>query len=119
MKKIAVTAAAVFAVALLGMNIDTASAKDAKANYDHYCAQCHGTSGKGDGVNNTKDLPVSPRNHTDANEMKKLTDADVYNAIKDGGAATSKSTLMPPFGETLSDAELKDMVKYIRKLCGC
>lgn len=119
MKKIAVTAAAAFAVMLFGMNVNTASAKDAKANYDHYCAQCHGTSGKGDGLNNTKDLPVSPRNHTDPNEMKKLTDQDVYNAIKDGGAATSKSSLMPPWGETLSDAEIKDLVKHIRKLCGC
>lgn len=119
MKKAVATAAALFAAVFLGIGVDQASATDAKDNYKHYCAQCHGAGGKGDGINNTKDLPVSPRNHTDPNEMKKLTDSDVYNAIKDGGAATSKSALMPPWGETLNDAEIKDMVKYIRKLCGC
>lgn len=95
-----------------------AIAASAEENYNWYCAQCHGAGGKGDGIN-SKDLPVTPRNHTNAEEMKKLTDTDIENVIKEGGAATSKSTTMPPFGATFSSDEVKEMVKHLRKLCKC
>lgn len=95
-----------------------AIAAGAEENYKWYCAQCHGNGGKGDGIN-SKDLPVTPRNHTNPEDMKKLTDDDINNVIHQGGAATSKSTTMPPFGSTLTDEEIKDMVKHLRKLCKC
>lgn len=94
-------------------------AVSAEENYKWYCSQCHGLSGKGDGVNVTKDMAVTPRNHTDPKEMSKLTDVDLTNAITDGGPANSKSPLMPPFGKTLSAEEIKDLVAYLRKLCSC
>ena len=65
---------------------------------------------KGDGINATKDQPVNPRNHTDTKEMAKLSASDVENVIRDGGAATSKSTMMPPFGKTMTDAEIKELI---------
>ena len=37
----------------------------AQENFRWYCIQCHGPKGDGKGVNNTKKLPVSPRNLTD------------------------------------------------------
>lgn len=95
------------------------SAASAKENYDFYCVQCHGPEGKGDGVNVTKDMSVTPRNHADAKEMAKLTDKDIFNAIKDGGVANSKSPLMPPFGSTITTDEVNDLVKYLRKMCNC
>ena len=88
-------------------------------NYRFYCAQCHGVYGKGDGPNATREMPVSPRDHTNALEMNKLTDEDVINAIAEGGPATSKSSLMPPFGKTLSKNEIVELKNYIRKLCNC
>lgn len=91
----------------------------APENYRFYCAQCHGLEGRGDGPNATKSQPVSPRDHTSALEMNKLTDDDVLNAITDGGAATSKSTMMPPFGKTLSKGEISALKDYIRNLCKC
>jgi len=105
-------------VFLLSSAASLAVAASAEENYKWYCAQCHGSAGKGDGIN-SKDLPVTPRNHTNAEEMKKLTDADIMNVIKNGGAATSKSTTMPPFGKTLTDDEVKEMTKHLRKLCKC
>ncbi len=96
-----------------------AGAAGAETNYKFYCSQCHGVDGKGDGPNATKSQPVSPRNHTNTAEMKKLTDQDIINVIKGGGAATGKSTMMPPFGKTLSDAEVDALKGYLRKLCKC
>lgn len=91
----------------------------AEENYKWYCSQCHGFTGKGDGINVTKDMAVTPRNHASAADMSKLTDTDITNAIADGGPANSKSPLMPPFGKTLTTEEIKDLVTYLRKLCNC
>lgn len=97
----------------------TSYAVSAEDNYKWYCSQCHGLTGKGDGVNVTKDMAVTPRNHASAADMSKLSDADLTNAIADGGPANSKSPLMPPFGKTLTVDEIKDLVSYLRKLCNC
>ena len=91
----------------------------AEENYKFYCVQCHGSGGKGDGINVTKDMAVTPRNHASAEDMSKLSDADITNAITDGGPANSKSPLMPPFGKTLTADEIKDMVSHLRKMCNC
>lgn len=96
-----------------------AAAETAENNYRFYCAQCHGVEGKGNGPNATKSQPVSPRDHTNATEMKKLTDEDIINVIKGGGAATSKSTMMPPFGKTLDEKEIVELKNHLRKLCKC
>lgn len=106
-------------IAGLTLSSTMAIAETAEDNYRFYCAQCHGLEGKGNGPNATKSQPVEPRDHTNAGEMNKLTDDDIINAITDGGAATSKSTLMPPFGKTLSKGDIVALKDYIRKLCKC
>ncbi|MBM3566503.1 MAG: cytochrome c [Alphaproteobacteria bacterium] len=97
----------------------TARAEDVETLFKFYCAQCHGLDGKGGGPNVSKDFPVTPRDFTIAAEMNKLTDADVRNVIADGGPAASKSPLMPPWGKTLSEAEIGELTKHLRKLCNC
>lgn len=118
MKSRALLAILTFAV-LMTLGKGTSYAVTADENYKWYCVQCHGASGKGDGINVTKDMAVTPRNHASAADMSKLTDADITNAIADGGPANSKSALMPPFGKTLSAEEIKDLVTYLRKMCNC
>lgn len=86
--------------------------------YKTYCWQCHGLSGDGMGVN-VRDMSVQPRDHTDAKEMASRSDADLFKAIKDGGQAISKSVLMPPWGGSLSDDEIRTLVGYLRELCQC
>jgi mono/diheme cytochrome c family protein len=104
---------------VLSFGATIASAETAEDLYRFHCAQCHGLKGMGDGPNATKEMPVSPRDHTSAVEMNKLTDEDIINAITDGGTATSKSSLMPPYGKTLSKAEISSLKDYLRKLCNC
>ena len=96
----------------------TSLAASAKDNYRTYCAQCHGIQGNGRGVN-IRDMSVQPRNHTDASYMSQRSDEDLAKADREGGLAIDKSVLMPPWGDTLSPAEIKDMVQYLRTLCHC
>lgn len=117
-KRITYTVLAIFFVTIF-LGIDKSFATSAEENYKWYCSQCHGLKGDGKGINATPDQPVNPKNHTDAKEMAKLTTSDVENVIRDGGAATSKSTMMPPFGKSMTDAEIKELVPYLSKLCNC
>jgi mono/diheme cytochrome c family protein len=99
--------------------VGPAMADDTEQVFKFYCAQCHGLGGKGDGPNVSKDFPVSPRKFTSAEEMNKLTDADLKNVIMDGGPAASKSPMMPPWGKTLTEAQVDGLIKHLRKLCAC
>ena len=96
-----------------------ALAADGEQLFKFYCAQCHGLGGKGDGPNVGEEFPVSPRNFTSAEEMNKLTDADIKNVVLDGGPSASKSPMMPPWSRTLSGEDVDALVVYLRKLCAC
>lgn len=96
-----------------------AHAVDGDQVFKFYCAQCHGLTGKGDGPNVVEGFPVSPRNFTKAEEMVKLSDADMRNVILDGGPSMSKSPMMPPWSQTLSDGEVDALIAKIRELCAC
>ncbi len=109
------------AIALVAVFAPTASrAEPAEETYRLYCAQCHGTRGNGQGINQTADgLAVSPRDHTNTREMSKLTDREIRLAIAEGGDAVQKSELMPAWGKTLSAEAIDALVLYLRELCTC
>ena len=119
MLKFANTIVAGLALLGAGALAEGAAAEEAEQVFKFYCAQCHGLTGLGDGPNVTKNFPVSPRNFTNAKEMSKLSDADIKNVVLDGGPAASKSPMMPPWGKTLSEADVDGLVKHLRKLCKC
>ena len=95
------------------------AADNSKQVFDFYCAQCHGVNGDGKGINVGKDFATDPRNFTVTADMEKRTDEDIRGVIKDGGPSISKSPLMPPWGATLTAAEVDGLLAYIRKLCNC
>lgn len=113
MSRFVITTAMVLGLALGAAG--SAQAADAKQVFDFYCAQCHGVNGDGKGINVTKDFATDPRNFTNGADMKKRTDDDIKGVIKDGGPSISKSPLMPPWGATLSAAEVDALLGYIRK----
>ncbi len=96
-----------------------AFSSSAGENYRFYCSQCHGLTGKGDGINATKSQPVQPKDHTNKDQMSRLSDEDLINVIRSGGRATSKSTMMPPFSGTLTKEEIIELKDYLRGLCKC
>lgn len=103
----------------LGLGASGAAQADVKETFNFYCAQCHGTAGDGKGINVTKDFATDPRNFTNKEDMEKRSDEDIRSVIKDGGPAISKSPLMPPWGATLSSAQVEELLGYVRKLCNC
>jgi mono/diheme cytochrome c family protein len=86
--------------------------------YGTYCVQCHGLKRNGTGVN-LPGLSTKPRDHTDTKGMGDTPDDELFKAIKEGGLAVNKSVLMPSWGGVLSDAEITELVKYLRTVCHC
>jgi len=113
MLKISFMATAIFGLSLFAAG--SAQAADVKQTYDFYCAQCHAFDGKGKGINVTPDIATTPRDFTNKVDMAKRTDEDIKAVIKGGGPSISKSALMPPWGKTLSEAEIDQLVAYVRK----
>lgn len=112
MKRISFIAASLFVLNMLAV---PAQADDAKQLFEFYCAQCHGIEGTGKGINVTKDFATDPRNFTNKVDMAKRSDDDIRNVIKSGGPSISKSALMPPWGTTISDAQIELLLGYVRK----
>jgi mono/diheme cytochrome c family protein len=83
--------------------------------YAALCASCHGPKGCGDGPLSAT-LNPKPAKHCDGNYMNGLSDAHIFKTIKEGGASVGKSPLMAPWGGTLSDAQIVDVVAYVRTL---
>lgn len=86
-----------------------------EALYKQYCAACHGPEGKGNGPA-AAGLPVKPADHTNGALMNKISDAELFKAIKEGGQAVGKSPAMPPWGGSLKDEQLRALVLYVRSL---
>ncbi len=78
----------------------------AAANYKAKCAMCHGADGKGDTPAGKK-MGV----HDFASpEVQKMSDADLI------AITTKGKNKMPAYSGKLSDADIKDLIGYIRQL---
>jgi len=111
MKKLIFSAFAILiSLPMLAQAADLAAGK---AKYQMMCASCHGANGKGDGAAAAA-LNPKPRNFTDLAYMSKRTDAQLASVIKNGGAANGLSPLMVAWGSSLSDADIANIVAYIR-----
>lgn len=109
----------VLAALLCGVSIPALADGEAghgETLYKVYCTQCHGIEGNGYGIN-TPDMAVLPRDHTDSAEMSARTDEDLFKAIQGGGKAVNKSVLMPSWSGNLSEADIRDVIAYLRELC--
>jgi mono/diheme cytochrome c family protein len=90
----------------------TGNADNGQALHVEHCAECHGIDGKAEVIVMHMDEP--PRDQSDAQYMSTLSDAFLYLAICRGGDAVGRSIVMPPWGDFMSDAEIKDLVAWIR-----
>jgi len=81
--------------------------------YQHYCQICHGKEGKGDGFN-AGNLQPAPRDFTDRKFWQQTSGEWVYYAVAQGGPSVGKSVLMPRWGRTLNERQLRDVIVYIR-----
>jgi mono/diheme cytochrome c family protein len=84
-----------------------------RATYQHYCQNCHGETGAGDGFN-AFNLDPRPRDLSEASFQKKKTDAELADAIQRGGSGVGLSSMMPPWGHTLTREQVNEVVLYLR-----
>ena len=81
--------------------------------YKANCVACHGEKGKGDGPG-AGVLKPPPRDHTDRAYMSTLSDEEIGNIIRMGGAPKGKP-LMPSHPQ-ISGNDLASLVAYVRSL---
>ena len=77
---------------------------------------CHGVGGKGDGPS-ARGLEPKPADFTDCKAMAKDSDEALLKIIKGGGQSVGRSTVMPAWGEALSERQIDELVRFIRGLC--
>jgi cytochrome c553 len=105
MKKLLVIMVAIGMAATL-----SARAADAKENYEANCKKCHGEDGKGQTKMGQK---AGCKDYTDAKVQADLKEDKAFKSIKEGLKEGDKD-LMKPFGEKLSDDEIKALVTYMK-----
>jgi len=105
-------------IALIALWIIASAANSSAVSemYSQCCANCHGEKGRGDGpyADNLKDRP---RNFTDCKTMTAISDDTLFKAIKEGGMAVGLGGSMPSWGATLTDQEIRSLMKYVRGFC--
>ena len=100
----------IVSVALLIAGAVSVRAADAKENWEKNCAKCHGPDGKGKTKMGEK---LSIKDYTEAKVQDALKDEEMAKAIKEG-VKDGEKTKMKGFGDTLSDDEVKALVKFVR-----
>ncbi|MFM1943933.1 MAG: hypothetical protein RI897_2915 [Verrucomicrobiota bacterium] len=98
------------AIAIAFVSLTTSVSADAKENWAKHCAKCHGKEGAAD---TTMGKKLKIKDYTKAEEQKKFTDEEAFKITKEGKKEGSK-TLMKGFASTLSDDEIKELVKLVR-----
>lgn len=91
------------------------NARQGRALFEYYCATCHGITGRGDGFN-SYNLDPKPRDLTDHDLQTGRTDEDLAAVIRSGGGAAGLSTGMPPWGRTLDELQIRNLVVFLRLL---
>jgi mono/diheme cytochrome c family protein len=82
---------------------------------ERYCAVCHDPESTAEKVSNFDNLaPPAPHQFTDGNTLNQMSDGDLIKIIADGGPALGKSPQTPAYRSTLSMAEIKAVVAYLR-----
>lgn len=79
--------------------------------YRTYCVLCHGVTGKGDG-RAAKMYTPKPANLT----TSPFPDQYKEMIIRGGGPAVGRSAFMPPWGDELTDEQIRDLVSFLREL---
>ena len=77
------------------------------------CSTCHGGDGRGSW--RAALFLVRPGNLADRERMRQLSDEYLFDLIKHGGAPIGRPG-MPAFGTTLSDDDIRLLVRYVRRL---
>jgi mono/diheme cytochrome c family protein len=88
-----------------------ASIAAGKKLFDKHCSECHGDTGKGDGMMGDE-LDPKPANLTDAEWKHGSTDGEIFVVIRDG----VKGTGMKAFAKKMTAHQMWDVVNFVRSI---
>jgi mono/diheme cytochrome c family protein len=79
--------------------------------FQRYCVLCHGAKGDGRGAaaKSYKPAPANLVSSPYPDEYKELI-------IRKGGQAIGRSPYMPPWGDELSETQMRDLIAYLRRI---
>ncbi len=86
-----------------------------RALYATHCALCHGPSGRGDGPS-AVGFATKPSDLADGRLINQMPDSFFVNVITHGGSVEGLSPGMPALGGYLSDAQVRQVILYVRSL---
>ncbi len=86
-----------------------------KRVFYQYCVWCHAGSDSVDPSNRSNMVPMPPLMN-DGEKLNGESDEYMQNIITLGGSAVGKSPMMPPYGKTLSPAEITDVIAFTRAI---
>ena len=92
------------------------AAEKAAPLFRDLCSACHGANGKGDGPGAAV-LHPKPVDFSNCESMSSQSDEALFVIIKGGGQSAGRSPVMPSFGSSLSDRQIRELVAYIRSFC--
>jgi cytochrome c5 len=78
-----------------------------------YCVWCHADSTPA-GPSNRSNLSPVPPLINDGKVLNSLSEGYLDNSITLGGSAMGKSAMMPPYGKTLTQDEVRAIIAYMR-----
>lgn len=82
---------------------------------EKYCTVCHDPESTPERVSNFDNLaPPAPHQFTDGSTLNPMSDGDLIKIIADGGSVLGKSPQTPAYRSTLTMAEIKAVVAYLR-----
>ena len=84
-----------------------------KRVFEKYCVWCHGDATPA-GPSNRSNVTPTPAVITDGAALNGLSDEYMQNIITLGGSALGKSAMMPPYGETLKENDIRAVIAYAR-----
>jgi mono/diheme cytochrome c family protein len=77
------------------------------------CSTCHGRDGRGSW--RAALFLIRPGNLADGAAVGRRSDQYLFDIVKHGGAPIGRPG-MPAFGATLRDADIEELVRYVREL---
>jgi len=80
-----------------------------------YCVWCHADATPA-GPSNRSNVNPMPALANDGATLNPMSDELLRNTITLGGSAMGKSAMMPPWGRTLSQAEIDEIIAFLRAI---
>jgi mono/diheme cytochrome c family protein len=100
-------------VAAGSLAVSQVRAADGADVYAQNCAKCHGKDGAG---HSKAGRMLKVKDLTDATYQKTFTDDQIAQDLKNGLKDADGKQRMNPFGDKLSDDDVKAVVAYVRTL---